>query len=446
MNSDIVVVDSNNSLWHSFNGISIDNSAQMSIVPLSNYFKLLTPNETKKVVGAFESGMFDIGLEYAWARAVRILDDRLEYFGLEFLAEMVGRDSISSLDELSMVEKINLAFELGMINSTAKMALNHANEKINHYRDREVAKREDIEFSDAFVIVKDLTKYILGNEIETSAIEFKAFRDSLKDETYTKEDKKVEELKSSPYFYIRTTIRTLLSMIKTSYKEKNLAELNKVLHNSNIFIVELWEKIFIEDRKLIGSVYSEAIADGHKEVFTTFSMLLDSVHGYDYVPETTRSNAYKKIARQYISTHYEFNNFYNEPAYAKKLDDMGTVIPDFALQDVLRAVLLSAIGNNYGVSTAAQSYNQSILKKVSIDQWKTFFAQLLVEDQELLEKLTFGNESMVQRWYETITAYTVSGFNIQNTMAKNIYENTFLKEPKKIQSEAGKALGKITGK
>ncbi len=53
---------------------------------------------------------------------------------------------------------------------------------------------------------------------------------------------------------------------------------------------------------------------------------------------------------------------------------------------------------------------------------------------------------MVQRWYETITAYTVSGFNIQNTMAKNIYENTFLKEPKKIQSEAGKALGKITGK
>lgn len=445
MSSDIVVVD-NNSLWHSFNGITIDSSAQMSIVSLSNYFKLLTPNETKKVVGAFESGMFDIGLEYAWARAVRILDDRLEYFGLEFLAEMVGRDTISSLDELSMVEKINLAFELGMINSTAKMALNHANEKINHYRDREVAKREDIEISDAFVIVKDLTKYILGNEIETSAIEFKSFRDSLKEDTYTKEDKKVEELKSSPYFYIRTTIRTLLSMIKTSYKEKNLAELTKVLHNSNIFIVELWEKIFIEDRKLIGSVYSEAIADGHKEVFTTFSMILDRVHGYDYVPETTRSNAYKKIARQYISTHYEFNNFYNEPAYAKKLDDMGTVIPDFALQDVLRAVLLSVMGNTYGVSNEAQSYNHSVLKKVSIDQWKTFFAQLIVEDQELLEKLTFGNDAMVQRWIDTITAFATSGINIQNTSAKNIYENTFSRESKKIKLEAGKALGKITGK
>lgn len=446
MSSDIVVVDSNNSLWHSFNGISIDSSAQMNIVPLSNYFKLLTPNETKKVVGAFESGMFDIGLEYAWARAVRILDDRLEYFGLEFLAEMVGRDSISSLDELSMVEKINLAFELGMINSTAKMALNHANEIINHFRSRDVAQSDELDPVDAFKIIKDITKYILGNEIETSAIEFKAFRDSLKDETYTKEDKKVEELKISPYFYIRTTIRALLSMIKASYKEKNLAELNKVLHNSNIFIAELWEKIFIEDRKLIGSVYSEAIADGHKEVFTTFSMLLDSVHGYDYVPETTRSNAYKKIARQYISTHYEFNNFYNEPAYAKKLDDMGTVIPDFALQDVLRAVLLSVIGNSYGVSIAAQSYNQSVLKKVSIDQWKTFFANLIVEDQEILEKLTFGNEAMIQRWCEAITSFVTSGFNIQNTMAKNIYEYTFSKEIKKVNSEAGKALGKITGK
>lgn len=435
----------NRTLWNSFNGIEIDSNSQMNIIALSNYFQLLEPKESKKIVDTFNANMFDIGVEYAWNRAIKILEDRLEFFGLEFIAEMVNREVINSLDEISVSEKINLAFELGMINSTAKLSLTQANETINHYRSRDVVQNgEELEIVDAFKILKDTTKYILGNKIETSSIEFKTFRDSLKDKIYRKEDREIESLKTSPYFYIKTTIRATLSLIKFSYKDKNLAELTKVLENAKIFIIELWDLIFIEDRKLIGNIYSEAISDGQREVFTVFSEILDRVQGYDYVPETTRSNAYKRIARQYLTVHYEFNNFYNEPAYAKKLNDMGTVIPDFALQDVLRVVLISSLGNMYGISVNAREYNQNILKKITSGQWKDFFASLLVQEQEILEKLSLGG-SYASRWIDIVESFVPKDFNLANILARDIYQFSITKDEKKLIASSKKALSRIIG-
>lgn len=445
MSKDLVEVD-NEMLWKSYNGAIIAQKDQMSIVPLSNHFKVLSTVETKKIVNAFELGMYDMGLEYAWLRSMKILDDRLEYFGLDFIAEMTDRDTLSTLEQLSPIEKIELAFELGMINTTAKMLLIQASETINHYLSRDiVSKGEEIEPVIAMPIIYNITKYILGNEVETSSIEFKEFRDSLKEKLYKADDEQVETLKNSPYFYIRTTIRTILSLIKYAYKENNLAELAKVLNNATIFTVTLWDKIFIEDKKLIGSTYAQAISDGHKETVATFSIILDSTHGYDYVPETTRSTAYKKIAREYSLVHFGMNNFYNEPAYAKKLYSMGTVIPDFALQECLKAVIVSMMGNRYGVSTEAQSYNNKILDKVTTEQWKQFFSKLIIQDQTLLEQLTYASSNMISNWFHIVETYITDDFNIEKTSSKNIFKYSRNKNIQKLNEATKKALSKIIG-
>ena len=446
MSNELIVVD-NEMIWKSYNGAIVEKKDQMSIVPLSNYFKALNKNETKKIVNAFELEMYDMGLEYAWSRAMKVLDNRLEYFGLDFIAEMTDRESLSTLEQLSNTEKIELAFELGMINTTAKMLLIQANETLNHFISRDIAgNNEEIEPIKALGIVLDITKYILGNEIETSSIEFKEFRDKLKETIYQSSDSQIDVLKTSPYFYIKTTIRTILSLIKSAYKEDNISELSKVLNNANVFIVSLWEQIFIEDKKLIGTTYAQAISDGHKETVATFSTILDAIHGYDFVPETTRSNAYKKIAREFSIVHFGMNNFYNEPAYAKKLNSMGTVIPDFALQECLRAVFVSTIGNSYGTSTLAQAYNIKILDKVTTEQWKQFFSKLIIQDQTILEKLTYSTQSMIDNWFTIINKYITDDFQIKNTIAKNIFTYSRKNNMKKLKIETSKALVKIIGK
>lgn len=192
-------------------------------------------------------------------------------------------------------------------------------------------------------------------------------------------------------------------------------------------------------------MYAQAISDGHKETVASFSTILDSVHGYDYVPETTRSTAYKKIAREFVSAHYGMNNFYNEPAYAKKLNSMGTVIPDFSLSECLQAVIVSTIGNQYGVSTEAQQYNKKILQKVTTEQWKQFVSQLLIQDQKILEKLAYGNSSMANRWFKLITEHVNVEFNIEHPLSKKVFESSKKEDPSKLKKLANHALSKIIG-
>lgn len=438
MNKDLVVVETQ-PLWKAYGGITIANSEQTQIQSISQYIKVLTQKETTKIVTAFDAQMFDMGVEYAWHRAMKKLDERLEVFGLDFIAEMVGVEYLDSIDSVSKKEKIDLAFELGMIDKTARMKLSQANEKINHYMSDDA--QDELNYIESLAIMVDLTQYILGNNIDVNSIEFKQFREKLLSQIFSPTDKEVELLQSSPYFFIKTTIRTILNLIKTTEN----TEKSKVLNNAIIFITALWEKLFVEDKKNIGKTYAQAINDGDKEVFKTLSTILDKVQGYDYVPETTRSNAYIKVAKAYISTHYEMNNFYNEPAYAKKLNSMGTIIPDFALGECLEATLISMIGNQYGVSTAAQESNKKLLEKVTYEQWKEFFSTLILQSQNILQDLYIANSSMLNRWYEIVENYVPKDFNIKDVTAKNIYSYSIAKN-KKVSSECGVALEKIVGK
>lgn len=437
MGTDIIEVETT-PLWKAYGGIEISNADQTSLEAISRHIKVLKPKETLKIVSAFNGEMYDMGVEYAWNRAMKKLDTRLEVFGLEFIAEMVGYENLDSIDSISKKEKINLAFELGMIDSTAKMKLTQANETINHYLADNIM--EEVEHAEALGIFKNLVQYILGNDIDVNSIEFIRFRDDLKGKKFASTDTEVEHLQSTPYFFIKTTIRTILNLIKT--EEDTSKKL--VLHNAIIFIEALWDKLFIEDKKNIGTTYAVAINDGDKDVFKTFSTILDKVQGYDYVPETTRSNAYIKVAKSYISTHYEMNNFYNEPAYAKKLNNMGTVIPDFALNKCIEAVIVSRIGNRYGVADAAQPSNNKVFKKITYEQWKEFFSYLIVQNQNILEDISYAGTSMLDNWFDLVEEFVPKDFNIKDKLAFDIY-NYSLKKNQKVKVKTKTALSKIVG-
>jgi len=437
--NNLIIVNDNKPLWKAYGGISISNKDSLSIESISSYIKVLSKKETSKIVNAFNNEMYDMSIEYAWNRAMKKLDSRLEIFGLNFIAEMVGQLNIDSIDSISKKEKINLAFELGMIDNTAQIKLIQANELINHYMSDNVD--DEMGMLDSLKIIVDITQYILGNDIDVNSIEFKTFREDLKSKQFKSSSSEVELLKSSPYFFIKTTIRTLLNLIKTTEDiEKTL-----VLNNSIIFIENLWDNLFIEDKKNIGQTYAISINDGDKEIFRTFSTILEKVQGYDFVPETTRSNAYIKVAKEYISIHYSMNNFYNEAAYAKKLNNMGSVIPDFALSQCLEAVIISVIGNKYGIATAAQSANREILKKITYEQWKEFFSCLILENQNILEDLKFSDNSMINRWYKLVQDYVPKDFNLKDKIAQKIY-NYSIDNNNKLKNEASLALSKIIGK
>jgi hypothetical protein len=79
---------------------------------------------------------------------------------------------------------------------------------------------------------------------------------------------------------------------------------------------------------------------------------------------------------QLLSVHNGMNNFYNEPAFAQRLDSLSSQqrVPASAQASFVTAVITCATGNPYGVSHAAMPFYEKMIKSFSPGEVTTMLA------------------------------------------------------------------------
>lgn len=402
-------------LWNSPNGLNMPTTIS-TMQEIINYNKQLSDKDVNKIIKAFNNELYDMAAEYVWTRAINILKSRILLLGEEFVMEMLGRSDTDS-NEISEVDTINLAADLGFINKTAKLKLTQVSEIIRHYLSKDSS--EEMDNIQVVMSIKTSIQYILGIEENDFEFSFNNFRSTLKTVLVKDTDSLFITLKSSPYFYKRTTIRTLLNLSKSS----NGGELDIVLANMAFIIPSLWNDILSDDRYPIGIAYSEAVNKGDRQLVTALKTVLMKVNGFDYVPENLRSLSFIEYANKLREVHYDFNNFYNEPSAVRHLSNLGTTIPTPALGACISATLLSKLGNNYGRSTLAQSYVDNILGNLTQERWQYYINNVLPGDEDILTKLmTTG--SPLNNWCDMVNEYKLNEFEYKNSKLKKILQKS----------------------
>ncbi|WP_333888024.1 hypothetical protein [Clostridium sp.] len=402
-------------LWYSPTGVEISNRDERTIEGIMNYAISLKDMERRKVISAFNdenAGLHDMGSEYVWKRTINrlkslIIDD----FGIEFVMEMLGRDiNLMSNPEktLSEVDIINLAADLGFIDNTARLLLMQQSELINHFSSPEAST--SMAYFPALACVLYCTKYVLGYD-SLPEFTFGNFRERLFNEQLPENDGIITLLETSAYFYRRITIRTLLSLIRA----KQGGELDNVLNNFAKITPKLWSKLTGEDKWPIGNAYAEYINQGNKEVAAYIKSVLIKVKGFNYVPENLRSQTFIEAAKELENVHYQFNNFYNEPDAAKKLEALGT-IPAPALGVCMTSILICKLGNAYGVSNAAKPILDRMLSNISERSWAYYLNEVLPTDKVVLSKL-FDTPGY-KRWLKIIAKYNLQSISVANYKVK----------------------------
>ena len=155
------------------------------------------------------------------------------------------------------------------------------------------------------------------------AVEFTSFRKKLEEQTYKSNDTEIIQLIHSPYLFQRTTVRMLLGIIKSS----NGVSVEHAIGNLQVILPTVWNNLKKTERWNVGQAYAEAVNSGEKTPMIGIQKALLSVHGFDYVPESLRSNTYTAIAKSILSAHNGIDNFYNEPGPMANLVKLGTKIP-----------------------------------------------------------------------------------------------------------------------
>ncbi len=422
-------------LWTAANGIQLPKKADVATVLACNV--QLREKEIKGIYGLYAGDNFEFASETIWERSILILRERVLSLGLEFVGEMVGLDNLEYVKELPAFEVINLAAELGFINNTGKMRLSQANELVQHYKGRDVD--DDMPQNESDTVIRACIQYILGYDSSEITIEYGDFRSSLKYELFEKDSAKMEMLENSPYFYKKTTIRTLINLLSGTEG----AEYETVSANFCTIVECVWDSLSSDDRYFIGITYSKYANQGNQTHILTFKRALERVHGFDYVPENLRSLSFIQAAKHIKSVHYAFNNFYNEPEAVKRLERLGNKIPKPAIKESVSACLMVILGNVYGRSFSAVDPVYQVLDKLDRNAWIYYINDCLPFDEEVLIRIKAGDER-TSRWCALTTKYNLNEIEIRDSKMQEMLDFSVNDDRNNTKAIAGMYLKKLS--
>ena len=414
-------------LWKPTSISKISGGTDIAVV--QQYNQSLKKNEVNKIIKAFENEDYDMGIEYAWRRAMRAIKRKFDNFDDSLLMELLDRNPDDTKDTISDLEYIRLATDLGILNKTAQLKLSMIHDVINHYLYGELEEDEELEQHDAVAYIINMTKYVFSKPLDESAFDYEVFRNNLTSRRLEVEE--IEVVKQSDYFYKRVTIRTLFNLVE----HIESGNIQTVYANMNLIFETMWSTLADEDKFKIGKRYSEAVLNNEHEMSSVLRRTLTSVSGFDYVPESLRSNTYIRYANELISTHKAFDNFYLEPDKARQLSQLGTSIPLPALAKCTTAILSSKIGNRYGYSKGAQKYVNELLSSYNVSRWEYYFNKALPFDEDILYKFT--NEITFERWSDFISRkINIEDINFTDATVKKLVKYSIENKFERAQKSA----------
>ena len=135
--------------------------------------------------------------------------------------------------------------------------------------------------------------------------------------------------------------------------------------NVSFIAPALWASSGQEARHEIGLKHAVFSANGEIARKKLASDFLQRVEGLSYLPPDTLAVEVKNALDGLWSAHNGYNNFHNEPAFARFLrayvPETGIVPPSVEVQYTKSTLLMCKIGNGYGVSCQAEPFYDDLL-------------------------------------------------------------------------------------
>lgn len=414
---------------------------------ITYYAVQLSQRDKRQIVQAFQAENFEIAISYVWAKAMGALKRELATIGMKFLGEMLNKPDLKEEDDILNAitdkEALRLAGELGIVSPTEAIRLRHIQELLSHLSNLDVREMDsqDAQLSEleAINFLKICVKNILGKPRIEVAKKFIEFRDALESEVLKADDYLVARLVESPYFFHKLTVSILMSVVK----KLSGAKLEKALANVNILIPLLWGKLRDPEKWQVGYTYRDVYTEGQTTAASGLKQALLKVNGFDYVPESLRSDTFCKTAEAVIRAHEGGNNFYNEEQPMRTLTKLGSSIPPPAFSVCASAIISVRLGNYYGVSFSARPLADKMLNDFTSDRWEYYLNACLPGDIRILQKL--GDERPRNIWYYIVQKYELNNLNLKNKHVSTLVQASFEKRDTSVLNAQQKLLADYYG-
>ena len=414
---------------------------------IAKYAAQLSVRDQRQIVSAFRAEQYEMGLNFLWLRTVTALKRELATVGVGLLGEMVGRVGVSEDEDvenlLTARDAIRLGEELGAVTRTEALRLRQTHELVTHFNQLAVEEEdfEEIDEAEAVSSLKACVSAVLAKPRIEVAKKFVEFRGSLETEVFVEGEEKLNALMASPYFFWKLTVDILMN----SARESSGAKLEHCLANINLLLPKLWPNLKEAERWRVGRTYAEVYSEGNTTSTSGLKQALLKVQGFDFVPESLRSDTFIKTAEAILRAHDGFNNFHNEIGPTRNFTQLGTSIPAPALPTCFVALLSVYLGNQYGCSFGAAPRAEEILDALSKDRWRYYLNQVLPVDTRTLNKLA-NYERPRKRWSRLVKRYSLVGDEVKDRWVSRLIAVSSEKDEAGLSKAATKLLNQYYGK
>ena len=318
-----------------------------------------------KAVVASSVGLFDGAIIYVWNCVITELRSRVSSFGMEMIAQISGSSKPDNfLDKIQDVDLIDLCYQLNIIDEQGHFYLQQCREIRNH---ASIAHPSNIDIDDRELInfISRCCKYGLSEITISTGIDIKSLNAILSTE---------DDSEALDHFVsiLNTTFRSQQTLIyqilysnyidssKTSTVRANALRIAKsasnVLSDNPEIIVELLEKH-----------QSNLLSDSRDKRINSKNFI-EAIGQVNSLSDVEKTSTFRKAINHLKSAHYGMNNFYNEPPFAERLQELSekiNPIPEPIIEKYVEVNLECYVGNSYGVSWDAIGFCEKMLKNLT---------------------------------------------------------------------------------
>ena len=347
-----------------------------------------------KFIAACGAGLFDAALNFLWNETISNLRDKVARFDLDYFLDSIITDAkrratIKSADDLGKVEDWELikgCLDTGMITDIGFRHLDYIR-NIRNYASAAHPNQNQLTGLQVVSWLETCIKEVLSKEPAGGVIEVRKLLRSLRNEKLEATD--VGPIESSldrlPEDLVRSLGRAVFGMFTDP-------QISAEIRNNIILVASpLWSVCPDDTRYEMGIKHETFAVNGEVARRSLAHQFLTTVDGLRYLPTNALAAEIEAAVGDLSRAHSGFNNFYNEPSYARALlkliPDNGRV-PVSVEYEYVKVLLLCRIGNGHGISEAGRPHYDELINRWS-ERHAIAMIRLLADDREVESRLQF---------------------------------------------------------
>lgn len=312
---------------------------------------------------AVASGLFDSALNYAWNAAVLQLREKVRTFGIPIIPQIIDKDfDEQKLLDLRDSELLDLCLKLNLISETGFFMLNQCRDVRNNFS----AAHPTIGSVDEYEFINFLnrcTKHALTFEQNAKGVDIKELNTALSHGAFLPEQYVIWEQRIDETFDAQR--EAIIGMLHGIYCDPAKAESERV--NAITICDRFKNKLSPSTRSLLIDRHQGYQAKGEIERLKASQAFFENLGILGLLSEVERHGIISLACKQLMATHQAMDNFYNERAFAERLQKLSAnqQIPETVRNEYVETVVTCSVGNQYGTANSADPHYQSMIKDFS---------------------------------------------------------------------------------